>query len=308
MESLIDRIKEHRGLLAGVFCYILWGLFPLYWKLLDDVNAFEVIAHRIIWCTVFTVLVCVLLRLDFIALLRSSRARRFLIPASIIITANWSLYVFAVSIDMIVETAIGYYLNPRITIVLGMLVFKERLAPMQVIAIILCTIGLIFFTTNYGQFPWIAILLALTFGVYGAIKKKGGYPAVEAIAFENIVAFLPAIAFTIFLAYYTGDHGFLGDISSWQGWQTTLLLIGGGVVTAIPLILYAAAANLIPLTILGFLQYISPTIALLIGVFLNNEPFTLAHGICFGCIWTGLILVAINSFLQSRKHQKVVRS
>ena len=284
-----------KGMLAGVFCYVLWGVFPLYWKLLDGVDPFEIIAQRIIWCTAFTILVCLILKLDFIALLREPRARRFLIPSAILISINWTVYVYAVDIDMIIETAIGYYLNPLVSIILGIIVFKERLRPLQVIAIALCGIGILFFTGNYGRFPWIAICLAVSFGVYGAVKKKGGYPAVEALAFENLVALIPAIALAFALSYVNGSHAFLGDVGSWDGWVTTLLLIGGGVVTAIPLILFATAANSIPLTILGFLQFISPTIALLIGTFVNGEPFTLAHAVCLACIWSGLILVTISS-------------
>ena len=287
--------SARRGLLAGIFCYMLWGLFPLYWKLLSHVDPFEIISQRIIWCTVFTVAICLIFKHDFVALLKTPRARHYLIPAAVLITINWGVYVYAVSIDRIVETAIGYYLNPLVTIVLGMAFFKERLNALQVVALVLCCIGIAFFTSGYGSFPWISITLAISFGIYGAVKKKGGYPASEALAFENLVALVPAIAVAVALAFINGDHAFFGDVTTWQGWQTTLLLIGGGVVTAIPLLLFATAANLIPLTLLGFIQYLSPTIALLIGVFVNGEPFTLAHAACLGCIWVGLALVAVSS-------------
>ena len=267
----------------------------MYWKLLSDVDPFEIIAQRIVWCTVFTVAICIIFKHDFIALLREARARRYLIPAAVLITINWGVYVYAVSVDRIVETAIGYYLNPLVSIILGVAIFKERLKALQIIALALCCVGIAFFTGGYGAFPWISIVLALSFGIYGAVKKKGGYPASEALAFENLVALVPAIAVAVALAYINGDHAFLGDVESWQGWQTTLLLIGGGVVTAVPLLLFATAANEIPLTILGFIQYLSPTIALLIGVFVNGEPFTAAHAACLACIWVGLALVAISS-------------
>lgn len=299
------RQQLRRGILAGLFCYVLWGFFPLYWKLLDDVDTFEVVAQRIIWCTVFTLIICFIMRLDLVGLLKTPRARRFLIPSALLITANWSIYIYAVSIDRIVETAIGYYLNPLVSIILGIAIFKERLGVLQGIAVALCSIGILFFTGSYGRFPWISIVLAVSFGVYGGVKKMGGYPAIEALAFENIVAVGPAIILAFALACITGDHGFLGDMTSWQGWQTTLLLVGGGVVTAIPLLLFAAAANSIPLTLLGFLQYISPTIALLIGVFINHEPFTIAHGVCMGCIWSGLALVAIDSIRRSHVDDRI---
>lgn len=300
MSNNPERTRERRGVLAAIFCYLMWGIFPLYWKLLSGVNAFEITAQRIIWCTVFTLILCAIARLNFIKLLKDARARRFLIPAAAIITINWGLYVWAVDIDRIVETAIGYYLNPLVTILLGMIVFKERMNAVEWIAVCLCCIGILFFTVNYGQFPWISIGLALSFGTYGAVKKKGGYPAVEALAFENLVAVGPAIIFAFILASATGSHGFLGDIQTLHGWTVTLLLIGGGAVTAIPLILFATAANSIPLTLLGFIQYLSPTIALLIGVFVNGEPFTLAHGVCLGCIWTGIALVGMNNLFFKR--------
>lgn len=293
-----------RGVLAAFLCYALWGTFPLYWKLLSHVDPFEIIAHRIIWCFVFTVALCALMRLDFLRLLRDRRALRFLIPAALLVTLNWGLYVYAVSIDHIVETAIGYYLNPLVSIILGMLVFRERLSRLQTAAVALCAVGICFFTVNYGSFPWFAISLALTFGIYGAIKKKGGYPAVEALAVENTLTVAPALIFAVVLANATGTHGFLAATPDGLDWRTTLLLIGGGAVTAIPLILFAKAANSIPLTLLGFIQYVSPTIALLVGVFANGEPFTLAHAVCFGCIWSGLALVGVDAVKSNRLEQE----
>ena len=291
---------ERRGVAAGVFCYLLWGLFPLYWKLLDEVNSFEIIAHRIIWCFATTIIFCVIARLDLPGLLKQRRAWRYLVPAALIITLNWSIYIFAVNIDHVVETAIGYYINPLVSVVLGIVVFRERLSPLKAVAVALCTIGVVFFTVNYGQFPWIAIALALSFGIYGAIKKKGGYPATTAIAFENTVMLLPAILFAIALAHVTGTHAFAANLDTTHGIYLTVLLILGGPATAIPLILFAKAANLIPLSLLGFIQYLSPTLALLTGVFLFGEPFTLAHAVCLGCIWIGIALVTLDTM---RGHQ-----
>lgn len=289
-----------RGTLCGILCYVMWGMFPLYWKLLSDVNPLEIIAHRIIWCFVFVILLCAILRQNFTKLLRDKRALRFLLPAAILITLNWSLYIYAVEIDRILETAIGYYINPLVSILLGMVIFKERLSRLQTIAVGFCIVGIGFFTINYGSFPWFAIGLALSFGIYGAIKKKAGYPAIEALAVENTLMVIPAIVLAVVLANITGVHGFMQATSEGINWSTTLLLVGGGVVTAIPLILFAKAANSIPLTLLGFIQYVSPTIAMLLGVFVNGEAFTLAHGVCFGCIWCGLALVAIDAVRASR--------
>lgn len=231
------------------------------------------------------------MRYDYVELLKQKRARRFLIPASVLITINWSIYIFAVQIDRVVETAIGYYLNPLVSIILGIIVFKERLTVFQGIAVALCVVGICAFSFGYGSFPWISVVLALSFGIYGAVKKKGGYPAIEALAVENTIVVIPSILVAIVFASITGTHGFLGDVGTVEGWGTTGLLVFGGVITAVPLILFARAANLIPLTLLGFIQFLSPTIALMIGVFVNGEPFTLSHAICLGCIWGGLALV-----------------
>ncbi len=293
--------QQRAGMLTGIACYVLWGIFPLYWKLLSGTNSIEIICQRVIWCFVFTVGLCLIMRFGFISLLKSSRARRFLIPASILITINWSVYIYAVEVDKIIETAIGYYLNPLVSIVLGLIIFKERLTLIQWIAVGLCAIGIAVFTFGYEGFPWISVTLALSFGIYGAVKKKGGYPAIEALAVENTIVVIPAIIVAIVLANLTGSHSFLGDVQTFEGWGTTMLLVLGGAVTAVPLILFARAANLIPLTLLGFIQFLSPTIALIIGVFVNGEVFTTAHAICLGCIWMGLLLVCLEPFLRRER-------
>ena len=280
---------------------MLWGVLPLYWGLLDSVSSIEIICQRIIWCCVLTVGLCLIMRYDLVGLLRQKRARRFLIPASILMTINWSVYIYAVQIDRVVETAIGYYLNPLVSIILGIIVFKERLTLFQGIAVGLCAAGIGAFTLGYHGFPWIAVVLAVTFGAYGAVKKKGGYPAIEALAVENTVVVLPAILVAVVLANITGSHDFLGDVETFDGWKTTGLLVFGGVVTAAPLILFARAANLIPLTLLGFIQFLSPTIALMVGVFVNGEPFTTSHAICLGCIWAGLALVLFEPLVKNLK-------
>lgn len=187
--------ERAQGMAAGIGCYLLWGLFPLYWKLLDHVDSLEVTAQRVIWCFALTAIICLIARWNFTSLLKDKRALCYLIPAAIIITSNWGTYIFAVHIDHIVEASLGYYINPLVSILLGLVIFKERLSPLQWIAVALCCIGILYFTISYGSFPWLAIYLALSFGVYGAIKKKGGYPAVEAIAVESAVMAPVAIVF-----------------------------------------------------------------------------------------------------------------
>lgn len=211
------RKRTRQGIAAGIGCYLLWGLFPLYWKLLDHVDPLEVTAQRVIWCFALTAIICLIARWNFTSLLKDKRALCYLIPAAIIITSNWGTYIFAVHIDHIVEASLGYYINPLVSILLGLVIFKERLSPLQWIAVALCCIGILYFTISYGSFPWLAVYLAVSFGVYGAIKKKGGYPAVEAIAVESAVMTPVAIVFAIVLAFVTGSHGFLGDVTSAAG-------------------------------------------------------------------------------------------
>lgn len=295
-------MQARRGIAAGIGCYAFWGLCPLYWKLFGSTSSFEIIAHRVIWCWVLVVALCLIAKTSFIPLIKDSRARHHLIPAAFLITLNWGIYIYAVMIGHVVDTALGYYINPLVSILFGILFFRECLTPLQVAAVCLCAGGIAFFLIDYGQLPWIALALAFTFGLYGAIKKRGCYAAVPALAAETTYALPFALCIVVFLPFVAGHAAFLGDTQSIDGWMLTLLLVGAGPVTGIPLVLFAKAANSIPLSMLGFIQYLSPTIALLLGVFAFGEAFTFAHAVCFGCIWCGLILVSIDSVRRARKN------
>lgn len=295
INSLADRRK---GVLAALGCYLFWGFCPLFWALLEQANAWEIIGHRMLWSFVFVALTCkFVLKCNFGALLKDKRALAYLVPAGIIITANWSIYIAAVLAHHVVEASLGYYINPLITITFGVIFFKERLSPLQIAALTLSAAGVLYFTLDYGQFPLIAIALAVLFGAYGAIKKKGGYPAIQSIAVEGAVTLPIALVFIVVITA-TGQSAFLMGPAATSIAETPLLLLAGPV-TAIPLILFAAAANKAPLTIIGFIQYVSPTISLLVGVFALGEPFTTAHAVCFTCIWAGIALVTIDTL---RKH------
>ncbi|MBR3690149.1 MAG: EamA family transporter RarD [Eggerthellaceae bacterium] len=296
---------ERRGTIAGLFCYLFWGLAPIYWKWLDAVDPLEVIGQRIIWCFVLMVLICLILRIDFIGILKNKRALKYLGVAAVLISINWGVYIYAVATDRIVHTAMGYYTNPLVSILFGVVFFKERLSKLQLGAVLLCAIGVLFFLYDYGELPWISLVLAFSFGMYGAVKKRGGYPAIPALAVESTLALPLALMAVGASIYLTGSHAFLGDTSSVQGWTTTALIIGAGAITAIPLVLFAKAANSIPLTMLGFIQYVSPTIALLLGVFAYGEPFTTAHAVCYGCIWAGLALASADTIRKSRAAKSV---
>lgn len=295
-----QKTQARNGTIAGLFCYLFWGLAPIYWKWLDAVDPLEVIGHRIIWCFILMVIICAVLRIDFVSLLKDKRAVKYLAVAAVLISINWGIYIYAVATDRIVHTAMGYYTNPLVSILFGVVFFQEKLSILQKGAVLLCAIGVVFFLFDYGELPWISLVLAFSFGLYGAVKKKGGYPAIPALAVESALALPLALMAVAASIYLTGSHAFLGDTSSMQGWTTTLLIIGSGAITAIPLVLFAKAANSIPLTMLGFIQYVSPTIALLLGVFAYGEPFTTAHAVCFGCIWAGLALASIDTIRKSR--------
>lgn len=289
------------GVKAGILCYVFWGLAPLYWKLLGNASPFEAIGHRVLWSFVLMLVICLALKNGFPAILRDKRAWRYLGPAGLLIMLNWSIYIYAVATDRVVYTALGYYINPLVSVLLGTVLFQEKLSQLKKAAVVLCVAGVAYYVYDLGELPWISLALPLTFGLYGAVKKRGGYPANEALAMENAVALPFALGVLAALPALTGSGGlFLADMASASGWSTTLLLVGSGAITAIPLVLFAKAANSIPLSTLGFIQYVSPTIALLLGVFAFGEPFTQAHAVCFACIWAGLVLVSVDALKKPR--------
>lgn len=300
-----DRRAETRnGIVTGILCYVFWGLAPIFWKALDHVNPFEIIANRVVWCLVFTVAVCRVAGMHFAPLLHDKRALAFLAPAGLVVTFNWSTYIYAVNTGHLVESALGYYINPLVSILFGRLFFAERLSRTQTAATLLMAAGVVWFTLDYGHVPWFALLLALSFALYSVLKKKGGYEAIPALAVESVVSTPVALAIGVMAALASGGHSFLADTATAAGWGTTLMLVLAGPVTAIPLMLFAQAANRIPLSLIGFIQYVSPTISLLLGVFAYGEAFTTAHLVCFGCIWCGLALVSLEAIRAARTTEK----
>lgn len=277
------------GILAASLSYVIWGFLPLYWKLLGDVSAGEILAHRIVWSFVFMLFILMIakkLKLFWTDLkeLMSHRKRFIAITsASIIISFNWVLYIWAVNTDQVVQASLGYYINPLISILLGIFVLKERLTFWQMISFALAFIGVIYLTVHFGTVPWIALLLAVSFGVYGLIKKMVNLGAMSGLAIETM--FITPIALLFLSFVHINGNGAFAD-----GTLQTLLLVGAGVATAVPLLLFASGARKIPLSMIGFLQYIAPTLMLIIGVFLYNEPFTKYHLIAFVCIWSALAI------------------
>jgi chloramphenicol-sensitive protein RarD len=282
------------GFWSGVAAYTIWGLVPLYWKLLKHVPAIQVLGHRIVWSlAVLIVLVAVLRRggrrsRDGRAALSSVSPRvvgLYAIAAALIAT-NWFLYIYAVNAGFIVETSLGYYITPLVNVLFGVLFFHERMRPAQWVSIVLATTGVVQLTFAYGALPWIAFGLAASFGSYGLAKKKAPLDAVEGLTLETAILAPLAIGYLVFL-HRAGEGAFLRS-----GTTSDALMIGGGVVTTVPLLLFAAAVRTVPLSVIGILQYIGPTLQFLLGVFVYHEPFSRSQLIGFSIVWAALVIYA----------------
>lgn len=286
----------NQGIIYAVICYAAWGLFPIFWKAITGVSAVNVLAHRIVWSFVF-LLIWVLLtnRQTFISYIKQPKLLLRLGLAGFVISANWGIYIYAVASNHIVEAGLGYYINPLVNVLFGYIFLKERLAPMQKVAVILALIGVTYFTISYGKFPWISLLLATSFGLYGLLKKKANLESMPALTVETMMVFPFALAFLFYTAENsTATHFFPSSAI------TSSLLIVSGLVTAIPLYWFGKSAQVIPLSTMGFVQYISPTLQLLLGVFVYGETFGMEYLICFAFVWAGLAFYTI-SILKGKK-------
>ena len=287
---------DRKGILYGLAAYVVWGFFPIYWKFLHQVPALQVIGHRIAWS--FVLLVAVILlsgqwRAFYYAALPSKTLAIYSI-AAVLLTVNWLVYVWGVNAGYIVETSLGYFINPLISVFLGVIFLRERLRPAQWIPVALAAAGVIYLTVVYGHLPWIALSLAFSFGIYGFVKKLAPLGSLYGLTLETGIAFPVALIYLVF-AQFTGTGAFLHD-----GALTDIQLIGSGVVTTIPLLMFASAARQIPLTVVGLLQYIAPTLQFLIGVFIYKEPFDQSHLIGFGIVWIALIIFWVENYLANR--------
>jgi chloramphenicol-sensitive protein RarD len=283
---------DRRGLFAAIFAFALWGVFPLYWYLLKAVPALQIIAHRIIWCSVFVV--GYLLLRDGTGWLRQALAGpkvgRMLLLSSVLISSNWGIYIWAVTSGRVVDASLGYFINPLVNVLLGVLVLHERLNRAQWLAVAVAAIGVLWLSFAYGQPPWIALALACSFGVYGLIRKVAAVDAVPGLAIESLILFPVALAWLLW-AQWQGMAAFAdGDLAS------DALLIFGGALTALPLIGFAYGARRIPYSLAGLLQYIAPTLQLLCGVLLLGESFSAMQAVGFGCIWAALAIYAADGW------------
>lgn len=277
-----------RGLLYGVGAYALWGLFPIYWTLFGAIPALEVLAHRIVWSFVALALVMLALQARRVrALLRTPpRIAALYTLAAVLIGVNWFLYVWAVNHGRVIETSLGYFMTPLVNVALGVLVFRERLTPAQIVAVAIAAGGMLYVAVSYGTAPWIALGLASTFGAYGLVKKKAPLAPLEGLTLETATLLAPALMYVAVLQ--------ARDQALWLsgGVATAVLLAGSGVITIVPLLLFAAAVRLVPLSVIGLLQYLAPTIQLVLGIVVFHEPFTPAQRVGFACVWIALVVFA----------------
>lgn len=286
---------ERSGMVYAAVSYIFWGVLPIYWKWLNEISANEILANRILWSFVFMLLILMVtgqwrgLFKTIGFLKQNPKVLASLVIASLLVTGNWFIYIWAVNSDQIVEASLGYYINPLISILLGVFILRERLTGAQILSFLIAAAGVGILTFSYGKFPWVALSLALTFGLYGLAKKLIKVESAIGLTLETMTVTPLAVIYLIYLS--TQGKLALFHTSA----SNEMLLMGAGVVTSIPLLFFAKGAQKIPLYILGFLQYIAPTFMLILGVFFYNEPFSIVQMWAFICIWTAVIITSLSN-------------
>jgi chloramphenicol-sensitive protein RarD len=279
------------GIWYAVLAYLFWGLVPIYWKSLQDVPSLQLICHRIAWSSV-ALLVPTCLSGNGSAFLRAAQSPRTLAiyaAASVTLALNWLVYVWAVNAGFIVQTALGYFINPLFSVLLGVLVLRERLRAGQWIAVGLAGLGVAYLTVYYGSLPWVALWLAFSFGVYGLLKKTAPLGPLQGLTLETSILAVPAVVYLLYVDR-SGHGAFVR-----AGPLETALMVAAGPVTTVPLLLFAASVAQVPLSLVGMLQYLSPTLQFLIGVYLYREPFTRSQFFGFACVWAALIVFGLEA-------------
>jgi chloramphenicol-sensitive protein RarD len=289
---------NYRGYYYAISAMFIWGAFPIYWNELKSVDTLEVLAHRTIWCAVFTGVVLLLQPRFKLAQLLDRSAKQWLILtfSAVLIATNWGLFIWAVQHGYVIESSLGYFLSPLISIVLGWWVFKETLKPLHWLALALASIGVVLQIIALGVTPWLGLLISASFAFYGVLRKLSSADSLTGLLIETLILTPLAVAYLFYVEFYGNGLSVLhADIN------ISLLLLLGGVVTAIPLMLYVGATRLLSLSVVGFLFYINPTLHFLIGRFLYNEPFAEGQMLGFVFIWTGLILYTFDSFRRTTR-------
>lgn len=289
--------KVRHGFLLALGAYLLWGLLPFYMKAVAHLPLAEVIAHRIVWSVpvAAAVLVWAGRTADFKAAIRSPRTISMAVLTAALIAVNWGTYVWAIAVDRTVETALGYYINPLVVVVVGALLLGERLDRLQIAAVALAAVAVVVLTVDAGKLPWVSLALAFSFAAYGFFRKTLPIGPSQGFLLEVLLLSMPALAYIVFLVATGQDHFVSGSLSD------TALLVGCGPVTAVPLLLFAFGARLLRLSTIGIMQYIAPTIVFLIAVLIFGEPFGSTQAIAFGLIWTALAIYSWSMFTSARR-------
>lgn len=291
---------KKNGTLVALLAYVSWGILPLYWYALKGLPATEILAYRIVWSLVFILIVlAVTRRWGWLRDVRQRPAahKRFLATA-VILAVNYGVYLWANNSGHLVEVSLGYFINPLVSVLLGMIFLRERLRPWQAAAVLVALFGVLYLTVDYGRLPWIALTLALTFGAYGLLRKTAHLGSIEGLTLEMMILFLPSLAYLIFAASRGGLAFGRSNLPA------SLLIAGAGVVTAVPMLMFTYGARRVTMTTLGILQYASPTLQFLIGVFIFNEPFNAATLAGFLIIWTALAIYWIEGFAAYRRRNR----
>lgn len=286
--------------MAALSTYLIWGVLPLYWNLLARAGANEILAHRIIWSFVFMVVVLMVTKRwqsfkeDCRALWQDKKRGAILLLAAFTISLNWLTYIWAVNHGHVIDTSIGYYINPLMSVLFGIVFFRERISGLKKISLLLAAIGIVLMTYELGKLPWVAVVLAVSFSVYGALKKQLHLNPFSSITLETLLMVPFAVPYIGMLMMSPANHFSLATP------DLALYLMGTGVVTAVPLVLFSYGANLLPLNVLGFFQYISPTIGLLLGIFFFHETFGMAQISALGFVWAAIVLFTVAESLRGR--------
>lgn len=287
---------DRRGLLAAIGAFAIWGLLPLYLKLLHQAPVFQIMTHRVVWCCLFVFgWLGVRGELGHVTrALADGVTRLRLFASAVMITINWLTYVWAVGNGHVVEASLGYFINPLVSVLLGVLFLSEKLNPRQWIAVALAALGVAWLTWQVGRPPWIALTLAFSFGLYGFVRKTVVVDAVAGLAVETLLILPFALAWLLF------EYGRGASVFGVVSWQLDALLVASGLLTAVPLVLFAFGVRRVPLTTIGLLQYMAPTLQLITALLVFKEPFTAVQAVGFGCIWLGLVVYAADGVWRGR--------
>ncbi len=298
----MNRKKYVEGLTYGSLSYAMWGLLPLYWKLVHDISPYQVFAHRVVWSFLFVTILLMIRNewSEFCGIVKDKQEWIRIIGPAVFISLNWMSYIWGVNNGYVIEASLGYYINPLIVTLFGRIFFNERLNRLQKISIVLASIGILLRTIMYGKIPFVGLTLAITFAIYGLLKKRSRLNSISGLGFETLVIGIPALPFLL-ISEISGK-GITGNLP-WYFW---LLIALSGMVTAVPLILFAEGMKRLPLTIMGFLQYLSPTLQLIMGIFVFKEEFDLSTLAAFAFIWMGIILFTYSQYAVLRGREVVV--